>query len=56
MCSGVFPIEDEVPETVPALPEVTRARISRAVERVSDPGVRDALRQLGQAIARKKPG
>ena len=50
-----FVIEDAVPETVPALPEVTRARISRTVERVSDPGVRDALRQLGQAIARRKP-
>jgi hypothetical protein len=49
-----FEITDAVPETVPALPEVTRARITRTVERVADPGVREALRELGQAIARKK--
>lgn len=49
-----FPIEEAVPETVPALPDVTRARISRVVERVEDPGVREALRELGQAMARKK--
>lgn len=49
-----FPIEDVVPETIPALPDVARARIGRAVERVEDPGVREALRKLGQAMARKK--
>lgn len=49
-----FPIEDAVPETIPALPDVTRARISRTVERVEDAGVREALRELGQAMARKK--
>lgn len=37
-----------------ALPEVTRARIARTVERVENPDMRDALRQLGQAIARRK--
>jgi len=49
-----FPIEAPIPETIPALPDVTRARISRVVERVEDPGVREALRELGQAMARKK--
>lgn len=49
-----FPIEETVPETAPALPDVTRARIGRVVERVEDPAVREALRELGQAMARKK--
>jgi len=49
-----FAIEAAAPETVPALPDVTRARIGRVVERVEDPGVREALRELGQAMARKK--
>lgn len=49
-----FPIEDVVSDTVPALPDVTRARIGRTVEKVEDPGVREALRELGQAMARKK--
>ena len=49
-----FEIVDAVPETVPALPEVTRARIGRTVERVQDPAVREALRELGQAMARRK--
>lgn len=49
-----FPIEPPLPETIPALPDVARARISRTVERVEDPGVREALRELGQAMARKK--
>lgn len=49
-----FEIEEKLPETVPALPEVTRARIGRTVERVQDPAVREALRELGQALARKK--
>jgi hypothetical protein len=54
LSAAPFDLEDEIPETIPALPEVTRVRISRAVDRVCDPGVRDALRELGQAIARKK--
>ncbi|MDC9823652.1 DciA family protein [Devosia sp. ZB163] len=49
-----FELSEKVPETVPALPEVTRARIGRTVDRVQDPGVREALRELGQAMARKK--
>ena len=49
-----FELLEKVPETVPALPDVTRARIGRTVERVQDPGVREALRELGQAMARKK--
>lgn len=49
-----FEVVKPIPETIPALPEVTRARIGRAVERVQDPGVREALRELGQAMARKK--
>ena len=43
-----------LPETLPALGDVARARIGRAVERVADPGVRDALKQLGQAMAQKR--
>ncbi len=35
-----------------ALAEVTRARLSRTVERVEDAQMRDALLRLGQAIAR----
>lgn len=54
LSAAPFDVEDDIPETIPALPEVTRVRIGRAVERVDDPAVRDALRQLGQAIARKK--
>jgi hypothetical protein len=49
-----FEIVEAVPDTVPALPEVARARIGRTVERVQDPEVREALRQLGQALARRK--
>lgn len=49
-----FEVEPEIPETIPALPDVARARIGRAVERVADPGVREALRELGQAMARRK--
>ncbi len=49
-----FPIEDKIPETIPALPDVTRAQIGRTVERVEDPAVREALRELGQALARRK--
>lgn len=42
------------PQTAPAVPDVTRARIARTVDRVDDAGVRDALRELGLAMARKK--
>lgn len=56
LSAAPFEVADELPETVPALPEVTRARIGRVVERVTDPAVRDALRELGQAMARRKPG
>ncbi len=42
----------ETPEAEPALAEVARARIGRTVERVRDPAVREALRELGQAIAK----
>lgn len=42
------------PATAAALPDVTRARIARTVERVENPDMRDALRHLGQAIARRK--
>lgn len=49
-----FDLLDEAPETVPALPDVVRARIGRTVDQVEDPGVREALRELGQAMARKK--
>lgn len=54
LSAAPFEIETELPETVPALTEVTRARIGRAVERVADPGVREALRELGQAMARRR--
>ena len=47
--------ESQVPETAPALSDVARARIGRAVEKVEDPGVRDALKQLGQAMAARRP-
>ncbi len=43
-----------LPPTAPALGDVARARIGRTVERVADPGVREALKQLGQAIERRK--
>lgn len=54
LSAAPFEIEETVPETIPALAEVTRVKIGRAVERVQDPGVREALRELGQALARKQ--
>jgi hypothetical protein len=36
------------------VPDVARARVARTVDKVDDPGVRDALRELGLAMARKK--
>lgn len=54
LSAAPFEIEPVLPETIPALSEVARARIGRAVERVEDAGVREALRELGQALARKK--
>ena len=49
-----FELEQEPPATRPAIPEVARARVARTVDRVGDPGVRDALRDLGLAMARRK--
>lgn len=54
LSAAPFEIDAAVPETVPALTEVTRAQIGRVVDRVEDPGVREALRELGQAMARRK--
>lgn len=55
LSAAPFEPEAEMPETAPAVPEVARARIARAVDRVADSGVRDALRELGLAMARKRP-
>ena len=38
----------------PALPEAARAEVERGVEAVGDPGLRDALRDLGLALARRR--
>lgn len=54
LSAAPFIVEEKLPETIPALPEVTRARIGRAVDRVQDPAMREALRELGQAMARRK--
>lgn len=54
LSAAPFEMSSEAPETTPAVPETARARIARAVDKVEDPGVRDALRQLGLAMARKK--
>ena len=43
---------EPTPQPAVALAEVSRARIARTVERVEDAEMRDALRRLGQAIAR----
>ncbi len=55
MSAEPFSEMEALPETQPALGDVARARIGRAVEKVGDPGMRDALKQLGQAMAQKKP-
>jgi hypothetical protein len=54
LSAAPFETEPELPPTVPAVPEVTRARVARTVDKVADPEVRDALRELGLAMARKK--
>jgi hypothetical protein len=54
LSAAPFEVEAPVVETIPAISDVTRARIGRAVERVEDAGVREALRELGQAMARKR--
>jgi hypothetical protein len=54
MSAAPFELEPELPATAPAVPEVARARVARTVDKVVDPGVRDALRELGMAMARKK--
>lgn len=42
------------PIPAPALGEAARAAVERGVEAVEDPGLRDALRDLGLAIARRR--
>jgi len=54
LSAAPFEAEPELPLTTPAVPEVARARVARTVDKVADPGVRDALRDLGLAMARKK--
>jgi hypothetical protein len=43
-----------VEKPVPTLGEAARAAVERGVEAVEDPGLRDALRDLGLAIARRR--
>jgi hypothetical protein len=54
LSAAPFEVEEAVPETIPAVPEITRAQVARVVDKVADPGVRDALRELGLAMARKR--
>jgi hypothetical protein len=54
LSAAPFDVERDLPQTTPAVPDVARARIARTVDKVEDPGVRDALRELGLAMARKK--
>jgi hypothetical protein len=54
MSAAPFEVENAPAETAPAIPEVTRAKVARTVDKVEDAGVRDALRELGLAMARKK--
>ncbi|MGN6490324.1 MAG: DUF721 domain-containing protein [Devosia sp.] len=54
LSAAPFEAPADQPQTAPAVPDVTRARIARTVDRVDDAGVRDALRELGLAMARKK--
>ncbi len=54
LSAAPFEVEAAAPETAPVVPEVARARISRAVDKVGDPGVRDALKELGLAMAKKQ--
>jgi len=54
LSAAPFEMAATVPEPAPAVPEVARARITRTVDRVADPGIREALRQLGLAMASKR--
>ena len=54
MSAAPFEVEPEPAQTTPAVPEAARAKVARTVDKVGDPGVRDALRELGLAMARKK--
>lgn len=54
MSAAPFEVESTAAETAPAVPEVTRAMVAETVDKVEDAGVRDALRELGLAMARKK--
>jgi hypothetical protein len=54
LSAAPFDVERDPPQTTPAVPDVARARIARTVDKVEDPDVRDALRALGLAMARKK--
>lgn len=54
MSAAPFEVARDLPQTTPAIPDVARARVARTVDKVGDPGVRDALRELGLAMARKK--
>lgn len=56
MSAAPFEVENAPAETAPAVPEVTRAMVAQTVDKVEDAGVRDALRELGMAMARKKRG
>lgn len=54
MSAAPFEVERPPADTAPAVPEVTRAKVASTVDKVEDHGVRDALRELGLAMARKK--
>jgi hypothetical protein len=54
LSAAPFEVEAAPVETVPAVPEVTRSRIAHTIDKVDDVGVRDALRELGLALARKR--
>lgn len=54
MSAAPFEVDAAPAETAPTVPEVTRAMVAETVDKVEDAGVRDALRELGLAIARKK--
>lgn len=53
LSAAPFEVEAPIVE-IPAVPEADRARIALSVDKVEDPGIRDALRELGLALARKK--
>jgi hypothetical protein len=53
LSAAPFEVTPEPPPATPTVPAVTRERIAHTVDRVDDPAVRDALRDLGLAMARK---